>query len=207
VSKEGRQALGLAAFLCDWVKLANDMAPWWSPYIGVIIGGLLSWWVAYFVERQKRRQSRRDELDKARREAIEGAFAWLDPMISAVMLAESEVYVLLNPGDPDEQEERFRRNYPNLLTSLVALDLPPHKRSGLLLPQNTYATGQHIRQALDDLRYQALDLWAQTQYPIHAPALSRAKARERCSESALAIKAQIDSLRAALEQAYEATYE
>lgn len=183
------------------------MTPWWSPFVGVIIGGLLSWWVAYFVERQRRLQSRRDKLDEARRAAIEAAFTWLDPMYSALMLAESEAYVLLNPGDEDEKEQRFRRDYPKLLKTLVKLDLPPHKRSGLLLPQNTYVNGQRIRKAVDDLKYQALDLWGQTQYPIGAPALSIADAREKCSESALEIKALIDSLRASLEQAYQKTYE
>jgi predicted component of type VI protein secretion system len=183
------------------------MTPWWSSLVGVVIGGLLSWCGAYFVERKRRIHSREDKLHEARREAIVAASAWLDPMYSALMLAESETFVLLNPGDEDEKEQRFLQSYPNLLNTLVRLDLPPHKRSDLLLPENTYLAGQRIRKALEDLKYQAIDLWGQTLYPIHAPAISRSDARVKCSESALIIKAQIDSLRASLEQAYRATYE
>ena len=84
-------------------------------------------------------------------------------------------------------------------------DLPAYQRLGLLLPTDSYKLGQEINRGLENLKYKALDLWEKTLYPIDA--LSRTDAREECTKHVLALRTQIDALRATLERAYEKTYQ
>jgi hypothetical protein len=173
-----------------------------ATLLGVGVGGFGSYFASRNLERERWRQQRRDKLDEARRPAIEGALAWLDPMYLALMNAEGEMYALL--GD-DDGDQKFRQTYPNLLNALVKLGLTPHHQ--LLVPSGTYQRGQRIQYAFDQLKYEALDLWEKTRYPKHAPAMNVGEARFQCSEKVKAMKEEVDALRQGLEEAYRKTYE
>ena len=176
------------------------MAPWWAALIGVIIGGALSGFTAYFVELQRWRRTRRDKLDEAKKEAIEAAFAWLEPMYKAVRTAEGQAFRLLNPGGDDDG---FRRDYPDLLSTLAKLDIPIQKR--LLLPEATYHAGNEIVRNVEAFQYEALDLWERTKF--YDPPLDDVDARQKCAERALAMRKQIEELQRTLEKAYQSTFE
>lgn len=178
------------------------MIPWWSSLVGVVIGGVISALTTYLLDRRRWRRSRQDKKDEVRRQAIESAFAWLDPMYSALMNAEVRAYKLLNPGGDDEE---FRDTYPDLIHTLAKLDLPAHHR--LLLPPGTYASGKSINREFDEFKYGALDLWEKVHYPQHSPAMNEIDAREQCSNRIAGIRKQVDTLRESLERAYQQTYD
>jgi hypothetical protein len=179
------------------------MTSWLGSLALLVIGAF----VGVLVERLRWKRSRRDKLDEAKQRAIVAALAWLDPMYSALISAESQMYALLKDegqvgGISDEQ---FRETYPDLLRALVKLDLSPEHR--LLVPSGTYEQGHRIQRAFDELQYETLDLWEKTRYPLHSPVLNAVDARLQSTERISALRKQVDDLRKRLETAYQKTYE
>ena len=118
------------------MEILEKLWPLLAPLMGVIIGGLITYFVTTSVERQKWSQQKRDKLDDARRQAIVAALGWLEPIDSAMGKAEMHVYKLLH-GNEDEEE--FRRSYPDLLSVLAKLDVTPEQY--FLLPDHLYPMG------------------------------------------------------------------
>ena len=108
-------------------------------------------------------------------------------------------------GKEEFEDDTFRERYPDLIPTLSKLDLSPENR--LLVPSGTYERGFRIARTLDDLKQEALQLWEQTKYPMHAPSLSSVDARLRCTEMVGALRKEVDALREGLERAYQRTYE
>ena len=180
------------------------MTNWWTilgPSIGLIVGWLLNYLGTKNLEQRRWRQQRQDKLDEARRPALERALAWLDPMDEALNTAETEMYMLLN-GDQDDQQ--FRARYPNLLSELRRLDLSPEQR--LLLTTDPYPMGNRIRAAIEHLKHEAVDLWGKTRYPIHSPSMSVVDARLEGTARVLALRKEVDALRQALSDDHRKTY-
>jgi hypothetical protein len=177
------------------------MSPLWS-LVFVILGGFVSAGTAYFLEKVRRRHQRRDKLDDARREALERTLAWIDPMERALVGAEAEIYGLLN-GAHDEHE--FRKRYPDLISDLKALDLSPHHR--LVLDTDPYDSGYRISKALEELKYEALDQWEKTRYPVHAPSLNVTEARYGATLRVRQLREQVQELRQQLSAQYRKTCE
>ena len=67
------------------------MISWFGSLALLVIGAF----VGMLVERLRWKRSRRDKLDEAKQRAIVAALAWIDPMYSALMSAESQMYALL----------------------------------------------------------------------------------------------------------------
>src|SRR5688500_6850587 len=112
------------------------MAAWLGSLALVVIGTL----IGMIVERLRWKRSRRDKLDEARRQAIVAALAWSDPMYSALMTAESQMFALLRDfGKAELEDEAFRERYPDLIPTLSKLDLTLENR--LLVPSGTYERG------------------------------------------------------------------
>lgn len=176
------------------------MSPWWSSVVGVVVGGLLTAGTAYLLEQLRRRHLRRDKRDDARREALRRALAWIDPMVRALTTAEIEIYALLH-GTIDEQ--RFCQRYPNLISELAEFDLSLDQR--LVLDDDPYTLGNGIRQAVEDLKQQALNRWEKTQYPQGSPTLSTVDASYECSLVIEGIRQRVDALRQQLSKEYRAT--
>ncbi|SRR6266851_1483059 len=177
------------------------MTSWLTSLLSLIVAALLGGLATHFFERQRWQRSRQDKFDEARRQAIEAALTWLDPITSAVGGAESCAFQLLS-GTKDEQQ--FRQSYPRLLTQLAKLDIPPHQR--LLLPSGTYEAGILIERALDNFKSDALTLWEKTRYPMNAPSLNVSDARGQCQEKILVLREQVHSMRLRLAVEYRRTY-
>jgi hypothetical protein len=180
-----------------------NMISWFGSLALLVIGAV----VGMLVERHRWKRSRRDKLDEAKQRAIVAALAWIDPMYSALMSAESQMYALLKDegqiGGISDQE--FRQTYPDLLRALVKLDLSPEHR--LLVPSDTYERGNRIQHAFDQLKYETLDLWEKTRYPLHSPVLNTVDARLQSSQRISALRKHVDDLRKDLESAYQKTYQ
>jgi hypothetical protein len=178
------------------------MVPWWSSLVGVILGGLLGGWIGYLLERLRRRQRRLDKLDDARREALRCALAWIDPMEAALISAEVEIYALLN-GTHDVEE--FKKRYPDLASELTKVDLSGDQR--LVLAADPYPPGNAIRRAVESLKYEAIQWWSKTNFPIGTSSLSVVDARYKCTVRVKQLRQQIEALRQRLAEDYRKTYE
>ncbi|HBB89498.1 MAG TPA: hypothetical protein DC047_17985 [Blastocatellia bacterium] len=121
-------------------------------------------------------------------------------MERALTAAEIEIYALLH-GTIDEQQ--FRQRYPNLVSDLAEFELSLDQR--LVLEEDPYPLGNGIRQAVEDLKQQALNRWEKTQYPQGSPALSIVDASYECSLVIEGIRQRVDTLRQQLSTEYRTT--
>jgi hypothetical protein len=159
----------------------------------------------YFLNKLQWKRSRQDKKDDARREAIKGAIAWLEPIHLALFEAEGRTFQLLSaPGFAALDEQEFSKQYPDLLHTLSKLDPPPDHQ--LLLPKGSYEQGNGIIRALEDLKYTALKLHHETQGRPGSQ-LTVIDAREQCANISRKIRQQYLDLKEALAKAYHETYD
>jgi hypothetical protein len=123
-------------------------------------------------------------------------------MEGAINTAESEIYALLN-GRQNEQE--FRRRYPNLVSDLTSLDLSLDQR--LVLASDPYLLGMAILRAVKDLKQEGLEWRGKTRYPEGKPSMSVMAANDQCAMRVKQLKQQVEALRRRLGEEYRKTYE
>lgn len=119
-----------------------------GPLLGALVGGIISFFTARGVERQKWRRERQEKLAGLKRDALAAALEWIEPMRNAESRASSLVMAAIQ-GDVDD--EHFLKEFPNLLGELVKKDLPASQRA--VLSDNVYARGHRIVRDIDELNY------------------------------------------------------
>ena len=110
--------------------------------LGVVAGGLLS----IITERQKWRHDRQEKLAALRRDGLAAALEWIEPMRNANSRASSLVMAAIQ-GEIDD--ERFYKDFPNLIGVLAKQDLQANQRA--VLPEDVYPRGLRIVKELDEL--------------------------------------------------------
>jgi hypothetical protein len=165
--------------------------------LGVIVGGLVTYFVTTAAEKQRWRQEKADRLALDRRAAVSKALGWLDPMDLALSTASMSVTSLLQLN---LEHQEFRTQYPHLVSDLAKMDVPPDLR--LLLPASVYSDGHRILRAFEEIRTAAIR-WGQEARMEKQPMLGL----HECGPKIDALRTQIAALREKLEQAYLATYE
>lgn len=126
----------------------------WSrvgPLAGVIVGGLVSFLVAFGVDRRRWKHEREEKLAGIERDALAAALEWINPMRNAQTKASLLVVSLLR-GEIDV--EAFHRDFPQLSAELAKRD--PRADQRAVLPDEIYQAGHRIVYALDDLRLTAV---------------------------------------------------
>ena len=73
-----------------------------GPLIGVILGGLISFFTARGVERQRWKRERQEKLASLQRDALAAALEWIEPMRNAETSASSLVMAAIR-GDVDDE--------------------------------------------------------------------------------------------------------
>lgn len=117
------------------------------PLIGVIIGGIITYFVTIAAERQKWRQAKQDRLLETKRDGIAIALQWLDPMKLAIHRANMLLSTHLQ-GNMDQEE--FMKRWPYLVGELKEYDIPAKLR--VLLPSELYVRSNRIVRGLDEIR-------------------------------------------------------
>jgi len=176
-----------------WLDRVVDVL---GPLAGVVVGGLVTYFVTRSIEIQRWRQQKHDRLAQAKRDAVAKALGWLDPMDRALSSVNLQVSALLQFNLEDEE---FLMRFPNLVSELAKMDVPADLR--LLLPANVYPDGIRILRGFDDVRTEAIG-WGQRARVERKPMLGL----QECGQKLDALHAQIDVLREKLTQAYLATF-
>jgi len=153
--------------------------------IGTLIGGFITYITTSTTENRKWKRERMSKLQEQQREAIGRALDWMVPITSALIRVESLTSAFQSSA---VDENHFRREYPDLVSSLAKMDPPPHLV--VMLPKNTYARGNDIIMRFEKLR--ALNMM-------------RDSPRE-CFDMVSILRAKIDELRDYLEQEYLKTF-
>jgi hypothetical protein len=138
---------------CFFKSTFDILIPVITAIIGVIVGG----WIANYSSStlQKREWKRQDFIEQAKpkREAIEIALQWIQPMRSYLIKAEAVASsYLFGHLNIDELRER----YPRLITNkLVEFDVPAHLIP--YLPEHTYDRGYLVNKLFEDYYYELQD--------------------------------------------------
>jgi len=119
-----------------------------GPLLGVIVGGLITYFVSSRIERQRWRHERQEKLLLLQRDALAAALEWIEPMRNAETRASSMIMAAIR-GDFDH--DKFLKEFPYLLGELVKKDLPANQRA--VLPDNIYKRGQQIIREMDELSF------------------------------------------------------
>jgi hypothetical protein len=118
-----------------------------------VIGWILGWVSRVSFEGRRIRHEKDVRLEAVRREAIESAQRWIDPMITTVTKA-SLISMSYMYGVTDA--DALKRKWPTeLKATLATLDVPPHLRS--YLPDSTQKYGNAIVDRVRTLRRSVLD--------------------------------------------------
>lgn len=118
------------------------------PLLGVIVGGLISYFTARGIEHQRWRRERQEKLTGLRRDALAAVLEWIEPMRNAENRASMLVMSAIR-GEFDH--DKFLEEFPYLLGELIKKELPANQRA--VLPDDVYACGHRIVRELDDLRF------------------------------------------------------
>lgn len=117
------------------------------PLIGVIVGGVITYFITTAAERLKWHQAKQDRLLETKRESIAIALQWIDSMELAI----SKANMLLSTHlQGDMEQEEFMERWPYLVGELKVYDIPVKLR--VLLPNELYERSNHIIRGLDEIR-------------------------------------------------------
>jgi hypothetical protein len=165
--------------------------------LGVIVGGLISFFTARGIEHQRRRRERQEQLTVLRRDALAAVLEWIEPMRNAENRASMMVMAAIR-GEFDH--DKFLVEFPYLLWELVKKDLPANQRA--VLPDNVYSRGHQIVRELDDLRYLGV------KYGSEAVVMGKLMAGfQECSDKLNAIGKQISELETDVRKEFRKTFE
>jgi len=167
------------------------------PFVGVLIGGLITYWATAAAADRRWKQEKKDRRSAAEREAIAKALEWLDPIDRAISTANLEVSSLLQFHRDDEE---FLSSFPHVLSALSQLDPSPAER--LLLPQDAYVIGHRIARRLDEARTSGV-MWFQQAKMEKKPMLGL----HECGKILDAASKDATQLRDLLSQAYRGTFD
>ena len=117
------------------------------PLLGVLVGGLMTYFATRSVETRRWKQQKRDRLAEGRRDAISQALAWLDPMDRTLTTVNMLVSSLLQLHIEDED---FLDRFPSLNSELAKSDVQPGIRP--LLPIYAYQDGSNIVRGFGSIR-------------------------------------------------------
>lgn len=178
-------------------ELISKLLTMAGPLLGVLVGGLISYFTARGVERQRWKRERQEKLAGLRRDALAAALEWIEPMRNAETRASSLVMAAIR-GDVDD--EHFLKEFPYLLGELVKKDLPASQRA--VLPENVYARGHRIVRDMDELSHLGV------KYGQEARVMGKPMAGfQECSGKLDTIGKQISELETDLREAFRRTFE
>ena len=178
-------------------ELISKLLTMAGPLLGALVGGLISFFTARGVERQRWRRERQEKLAGLKRDALAAALEWIEPMRNAESRASSLVMAAIR-GDVDN--EHFLKEFPYLLGELVKKDLPASQRA--VLPDNVYARGHRIVRDIDELNYLGVK-YGQEARVIGKPMVGF----QECSGKLDAIGEQISELETDLREEFRRTFE
>lgn len=120
--------------------------------LAAVVGGLITYLVTIFTEARKRHFEKQDKFLDKKREALEAALRWIEPIELSLMRIESAIYRGQSFTSTDMSVQRGA-TIGDLLTHLAELDLPDHQR--ILLPEGAYNIGMGILQDIEELKMTA----------------------------------------------------
>jgi hypothetical protein len=115
-----------------------------SGFIGVVVGGLITYLTARKLETQKWEQQKKDKLLQDRREAIVQMMDWIDPIHIEMLGAMLVASVKWPPGAPGEDD------WPGVTDGIAELHIRAPKR--YLLPPGLYEMADPIIVKVEELR-------------------------------------------------------
>ena len=118
---------------------------------GTLVGGYIAFAASRSAQRQRWKYDRLEKRAELERVALSAALDWISPMRDGYIKAASLVSAAIRG---DIEEERFSKDYPNLLLEFTEMDLPGDQRA--VLPEGVYARGIKVIQNIDELRYLGL---------------------------------------------------
>ena len=169
-------------------SLLNIIFPLASGWIGVLIGGLITYLTTMAVENRRWQREKKDKLQQERRDAFACAREWMVPTSNAVISAHSLVSAY---SRNDINEGQFLSDFPDLLWSLPT-DPPAHLEVFL---GDSYRQLMEITRGLRDLKVMALR--------THGTSL---EAIQQCSQLLDDLQAKSDNLKRYLGEEHLKTF-
>jgi hypothetical protein len=117
----------------------SQISPTAGPLLGVIVGGLATYWTISGSEAKKRRQALEDAKRELRRKGILRVMRWAERLADGV--CEMEAHLVYLQSDPEKAKKHFS-DYKNAAYWLSKRPIPPEHR--IFLPDTTESQCQTI---------------------------------------------------------------